>query len=88
MKKQIELSTLLKKLDEKLENLPDKRKRSLSRSQMREFETALGQYLIYQTFLSITHPDHKVYLAVGNKIYEKFFEQVAIELILHFKFYY
>jgi XisH protein len=41
-----------------------------------------SQYLIYQTFLSITHPDHKVYLAVGNKIYEKFFTQIAIKLIL------
>ncbi|WP_371357558.1 element excision factor XisH family protein [Hydrocoleum sp. CS-953] len=49
---------------------------------MHEFETALGQYLIYQTFLSLTHPDFKVYLAVGNKIYEKFFAQVAIKLIL------
>ncbi|OCR02536.1 XisH protein [Oscillatoriales cyanobacterium USR001] len=54
----------------------------LSRSPMREFETALGQYLIYKTFLSITHPDHKIYLAVGKKIYEKFFTQVAIKLIL------
>ncbi|MGD1714136.1 XisH family protein [Dapis sp. BLCC M172] len=54
----------------------------LSRSPMHEFETALGQYLIYQTFLSLTHPDFKVYLAVGNKIYEKFFAQVAIKLIL------
>ena len=54
----------------------------LSRSPMREFETALGQYLIYQTFLSITYPISKVYLAVNHKIYEKFFAQVAIELIL------
>jgi hypothetical protein len=54
----------------------------LSRSPMREFETALGQYLIYQTFLSLTHPEYKVYLAIGEKIYEKFFEQIAIELIL------
>ena len=42
----------------------------------------LGQYLIYQTFLSVTHPSYKVYLAVSHKIYEKFFAQVAIELIL------
>lgn len=54
----------------------------LSRSPMREFETALGQYLIYKTFLSLTHPNYQVYLAVGNKIYEKFFAQVAIQLIL------
>ena len=54
----------------------------LSRSPMREFETALGQYLIYQTFLSITHPDHKIYLAIGQTIYDKFFQQVAIQLVL------
>lgn len=54
----------------------------LSRSPMREFETALGKYLIYQTFLSLTHPEYKVYLAIGEKIYEKFFDQIAIELIL------
>ncbi|AFZ46962.1 XisH protein [Cyanobacterium stanieri PCC 7202] len=54
----------------------------LSRSPMREFETALGQYLIYRTFLSLTHPDYEVYLAVGDRIYEKFFTRIAIKLIL------
>ncbi len=49
---------------------------------MREFETALGQYLIYQTFLSITHPDYKIYLEISQKIYETFFQQIAIQLIL------
>jgi hypothetical protein len=54
----------------------------LGRSPMREFETALGQYLIYRTFLSVTHPDYRVYLALGQEIYEKFFAQAAIQLIL------
>lgn len=54
----------------------------LSRSPMREFETALGQYLIYKTFLSITNPNYQVYLAISKKIYEKFFQQVSIQLIL------
>ncbi|MDC0833612.1 XisH family protein [Geitlerinema sp. CS-897] len=54
----------------------------IGRSPMREFETALGQYLIYQTFLSVTHPEITVYLAVGQSIYERFFKQVAIQLIL------
>jgi hypothetical protein len=54
----------------------------LGRSTMREFETALGQYLIYQTFLDITHPDYQIYLAISKNIYEKFFKQVAIQLIL------
>jgi XisH protein len=52
------------------------------RSPMREFETALGQYLIYRTFLSITHPDYQVYLAIAQTIYEDFFTQAAIRLIL------
>ncbi|MEG3438541.1 element excision factor XisH family protein [Pannus brasiliensis CCIBt3594] len=52
------------------------------RSPMREFETALGQYLIYRTFLSITHPDYQVYLAIAQTIYEEFFTQSAIRLIL------
>ncbi|EAZ92580.1 XisH family protein [Crocosphaera chwakensis] len=53
-----------------------------SPSPMRDFETALGQYLIYQTFLSITHTDYKIYLAISHRIYEKFFTQIAIQLIL------
>jgi hypothetical protein len=54
----------------------------LGRSPLREFETALGQYLIYQTFLDIIHPEIRVYLAIGQEIYEKFFSQSAIQLIL------
>ncbi len=54
----------------------------LGRSPMREFETALGQYLIYQTFLSITHPEYQVYLAIAREIYESFFSQLAIQVIL------
>jgi hypothetical protein len=54
----------------------------LGRSPMREFEPALGQYLIYKTFLSVTHPDIHVNLAIGQKIYEKFFTQSAIQIIL------
>ncbi|MDJ1172104.1 XisH family protein [Roseofilum sp. BLCC_M154] len=54
----------------------------LSRSPMREFETALGQYLIYKTFLSINQPDCEIYLAIGKDIYQKFFEQLAIQLII------
>ncbi|QLE58235.1 XisH family protein [Nostoc sp. TCL26-01] len=55
----------------------------LGRSTMREFETALGQYLIYKTFIYITNPDYKIYLAISKNIHEKFFQQSAIQLILH-----
>ncbi|MDZ8029486.1 XisH family protein [Nostoc sp. DedSLP04] len=54
----------------------------LSRSPMRDFETALGQYLIYQAFLSLEHPEQELYLAIGEVIYEDFFQKVAIQLVL------
>ena len=54
----------------------------LSRSPMRDFETALGQYLVYKALLSIDHPEQQLYLAIGQKTYEDFFQQVAIKFIL------
>ena len=54
----------------------------LSRSPMRDFETALGQYLIYKALLAIDHPKQQLYLAIGQKNYDDFFQQVAIKLIL------
>ncbi|MEH1790719.1 XisH family protein [Nostoc sp.] len=54
----------------------------LSRSPMRDLETALGQYLIYKAFLSIEYPEKQLYLAIGEIIYEDFFQKVAIKFIL------
>ncbi|MBW4689665.1 MAG: XisH family protein [Komarekiella atlantica HA4396-MV6] len=54
----------------------------LSRSPMRDFETALGQYLIYKALLSLEYPEQELYLAIGEIIYEDFFQKVAIQLIL------
>ncbi|MDJ0677221.1 MAG: XisH family protein [Calothrix sp. MO_167.B42] len=54
----------------------------LSRSPMRDLETALGQYLIYKAFLSIEHPEQKLYLAIGQKIFENFFQKSAIQFVL------
>lgn len=49
---------------------------------MREFETALGQYLIYRAFLSVKKVYYTIYLAIGQAIYERFFQQKAIKFIL------
>ena len=53
----------------------------LSISPMRDFETALGQYLIYRALLSIDHPEQQLYLAIGQKTYEEFFQKIAIKFI-------
>ena len=54
----------------------------LSLSPMRDFETALGQYLIYRALLSINCPTHKLYLGIPEKVYEQFFQKVAINFIV------
>lgn len=54
----------------------------ISRSVMREFETALGQYIIYRIFLKKILPDSTIYLAVSKNIYKFFFVQKAISLII------
>ncbi|MGI0479420.1 XisH family protein [Geminocystis sp. CENA526] len=54
----------------------------ISRSVMREFETALGQYIIYRIFLKKILPDSKIYLALSKNIYKSFFLKKAISLII------
>ncbi|MDJ0735702.1 MAG: XisH family protein [Nostocaceae cyanobacterium] len=54
----------------------------VSRSPMRDFETALGQYIIYRIFSKILFPQAQIYLAIGEDIYESFFVQKAIQKVL------
>jgi XisH protein len=54
----------------------------LSLSPMRDFETALGQYLIYRALLSIDRAEQQLYLVIGQKTYEEFFQKIAIKFIL------
>ncbi|GCL35477.1 MULTISPECIES: XisH family protein [Sphaerospermopsis] len=54
----------------------------ISRSPMRELETALGQYIIYRTLLKVILPEAKIYLGVSRGIYKSFFLQKAISFII------
>jgi hypothetical protein len=54
----------------------------IGRSTMREFETALGQYIIYRTFLKDILPQSKIYLGISRSIYQSFFQQKAIIKII------
>ncbi|GBF79505.1 XisH family protein [Aphanothece sacrum] len=54
----------------------------ISRSPMREFETALGQYIIYRTLLKAVLPQTKIYLGISRGIYQSFFQQKAISIVL------
>lgn len=52
------------------------------RSAMHEFETALGQYLIYRVYMQTIAPERKVYLAISDRVYQGFFQQRAIQAVL------
>lgn len=54
----------------------------LSPSRMRDFELALGQFNLYQTYLELTAPERKLYLAIDDKVYEDFFIEDAVKVAL------
>jgi len=54
----------------------------LSPSPIHDFKNALGQYVLYHSYLRLTAPERKLYLAVGDDVYGSFFEQKAIQVIL------
>src|SRR5207247_7092279 len=54
----------------------------LSPSRIHDLELALGQYDLYRGYLELTAPEHELYLAVGSDVYDSFFEQEAIHVIV------
>ncbi|GBF80481.1 XisH family protein [Aphanothece sacrum] len=51
----------------------------LSPSPMRDFEIALGQYILYRNFIKLTEPEYQIYLAIKDSIYENFFQRDSIK---------
>ncbi len=54
----------------------------LDLSLIHEFQCALGQYILYRTLLSQTHPNQNLYLAIEQEVYETFFQQKGIKLVI------
>ncbi|BAZ28170.1 DNA element excision controlling factor XisI homolog [Cylindrospermum sp. NIES-4074] len=40
---------------------------------MRDFELALGQYILYRNLINLTEPEYTIYLAIKESTYENFF---------------
>lgn len=51
-------------------------------SAIQDFKLALGQYLMYRTFLEDLAPGRKLYLAVPSQAHRTFFAQVAIRHVV------
>jgi hypothetical protein len=54
----------------------------LSPSPIRDFEVALGQYILYRNLISLTEPEYQIYLAIKDSVYENFFKRDSIKDIV------
>ena len=50
-------------------------------SPMRDFELALGQYILYRDILDLAQKPYKIYLAVKDTVFERFFKRKSITTI-------
>ena len=53
----------------------------LSRSFIYDLERAVGQYIIYRNFLTKTAPDHDIYLALSQQVYQSSFDDTIFIII-------
>jgi len=53
----------------------------IGHSRTQDFKLALGQYNLYLGLLELTEPDRKLYLAIGDHTYSKYFRQKAVQAI-------
>jgi len=51
----------------------------LSPSPMRDFELALGQYILYRNLIQLTAPEYSLYLAIKESSYQNFFLRDSIQ---------
>lgn len=54
----------------------------LSPSPMKDFELALGQYILYRNLINLTEPEYKIYLAIKESTYQNFFTRDSIKEIV------
>jgi hypothetical protein len=54
----------------------------LNISPIHEFQCALGQYILYRTLVAEIAPVYQIYLAIEQEIYETFFQQKGIKLVI------
>jgi len=54
----------------------------LGRSTASDVKDAIGQYVIYQTYLAEIEPERKVYLAISTKTYHDTFQLKAVQRLI------
>ncbi|AFZ23134.1 XisH protein [Cylindrospermum stagnale PCC 7417] len=54
----------------------------ISPSPMRDFENALGQYILYRDILQLSNKNYEVYLAIRDAIFDTFFQRKSIQAVV------
>ncbi|SRR5579883_1394821 len=54
----------------------------ISASPVSDLEQALGQYLLYEDLMQIQYPDRILYLAIRNTVYNTFFQEPIVQIVL------
>lgn len=54
----------------------------LSPSPIHELQTALGQFEVYSTYLQLTDSERKLYLAVSEEMWNRFFLREEVLIIV------
>ncbi len=49
---------------------------------MRDFEIALGQYILYRNLINLTEPEYQIYLAINESAYKNFFCRDSIQDVI------
>jgi len=49
---------------------------------MRDFELALGQYILYRDILDLSQKHYELYLAVKDTVFDSFFQRKSIKEIV------
>ncbi len=55
----------------------------MGQSQVQDLKVSVGQYIMYRSFLRITAPERRLYMAVSSDVYEEFFKRESVQLIVH-----
>jgi XisH protein len=54
----------------------------ISPSLMKDFQNALGQYILYRDILQLANKNYDIYLAIRDTIFETFFQRNSIQAVV------
>ncbi len=54
----------------------------VGRSALHDMELALGQFVLYRTFLHVREPERRMYVAISNATYLTVFQRKSLQLLI------